>query len=181
MTKSHSKTTEEMVNGGSALVDGWFSLEREQVLELHRQLGTWLAAPADSARRVDVSGNSGADRNVHLRGYRGDGGESEGVLSMSAVLDGSPNYPDSGRIGVVAVSSVLPLTQLETGRMVLDMKPATLHFDAQPRTIVGDLRDEDGRLLSSVQGATYGEVVQNATGRACAMGYEIVSHVEASS
>jgi len=63
---------------------------------------------------------------------------------------------------------------------MLTKRPATLHFDAQPRTIVGDIRDEQGALLSSVQGATYGEVMQNAAGRACAMGYEIVDHIEVS-
>ena len=66
-------------------------------------------------------------------------------------------------------------------RMTSGTKPATLHFVAQPRTIVGDLRDESGVLLSSVQGATYGEVAQNATARACAMGYRIVSQLEAPS
>lgn len=53
-------------------------------------------------------------------------------------------------------------------------KPATLHYDLQPRTIVGDLRNEQGDLLSSVQGATYGEVMQRATARACEMGYVLV-------
>jgi hypothetical protein len=38
--------------------------------------------------------------NVHVRGFYGDDGENEGVLSVSTVLNGSPNYPESGRIVV---------------------------------------------------------------------------------
>lgn len=38
--------------------------------------------------------------HVHLRGVFGDGGENEGVLSVGAVLDASPNYPESGLIDV---------------------------------------------------------------------------------
>lgn len=32
--------------------------------------------------------------HVHVRGFHGDGGENEGVLSISATLDGGPHYPE---------------------------------------------------------------------------------------
>jgi hypothetical protein len=34
----------------------------------------------------------------HVTGIYGDGGENEGVLAIHAVLDPSPNYPETGRI-----------------------------------------------------------------------------------
>lgn len=40
------------------------------------------------------------DLHVHIRGFYGDGGENEGVLSVNAVLDASPFYPESGLISV---------------------------------------------------------------------------------
>lgn len=36
--------------------------------------------------------------HMHLSGFHGDGGENEGVLSISAVLDGGPNWPECGLI-----------------------------------------------------------------------------------
>lgn len=47
---------------------------------------------------------------VHIRGFYGDGGENEGVMSISAQLDESPNYPDSGRI-IVGSPSASPLIE----------------------------------------------------------------------
>lgn len=51
--------------------------------------------------RIDLSKETprGAP-HVHLRGYHGDGGENEGVLSISAAVDAGPNYPECGRIFV---------------------------------------------------------------------------------
>lgn len=46
--------------------------------------------------------------HVHIRGVFGDGGENEGVLSVSAVLDASPYYPVSGLI-IVGAPQASPL------------------------------------------------------------------------
>lgn len=42
----------------------------------------------------------GKRSHVHIRGFFGDGGENEGVLSVIAVLDGGPHYPESGLIAI---------------------------------------------------------------------------------
>jgi hypothetical protein len=47
---------------------------------------------------------------THLRGFYGDGGENEGVLAVTAVLDPSPHYPDVGRI-IVGSPSTSPLIE----------------------------------------------------------------------
>ena len=46
--------------------------------------------------------------HVHIRGVYGDGGENEGVLSVTAVLDASPHYPECGGI-IVGSPSKTPL------------------------------------------------------------------------
>jgi len=55
----------------------------------------------DDKNRIDLTDPAFPGRtHIHLRGYHGDGGENEGVLSLSAVLDGSRHYPECGRIMV---------------------------------------------------------------------------------
>lgn len=49
-------------------------------------------------KRIDLSTDAPGRRHVHLRGFHGDYGENEGVLSIVAMISESPNYPESGRI-----------------------------------------------------------------------------------
>ncbi len=51
-------------------------------------------------KRVDLSHTAKGHTLVHLRGYHGDGGENEGVLSVSADLSPSRLFPESGRVFV---------------------------------------------------------------------------------
>lgn len=57
---------------------------------------------SDDKNRLDLSEAAARlttrSTHVHLRGYHGDGGENEGVLSISATLNESAHYPESGRI-----------------------------------------------------------------------------------
>lgn len=53
----------------------------------------------DRPKRIDLTDPACPGRShIHLLGYHGDGGENEGVLSLSAVLDASANYPECARI-----------------------------------------------------------------------------------
>ena len=45
---------------------------------------------------IDATGRT----NTHIRGFYGDGGENESVLSISAVTNGSSCFPETGRIFV---------------------------------------------------------------------------------
>lgn len=55
----------------------------------------------DDKNRIDLTDPAFPGRtHIHLRGYHGDRGENEGVLSLSAVLDASRYYPECGRIMV---------------------------------------------------------------------------------
>lgn len=55
----------------------------------------------DDKNRIDLTHPICPGRtHIHVRGYHGDGGENEGVLSISAVLDASQHYPECGRIFV---------------------------------------------------------------------------------
>lgn len=48
----------------------------------------------------DVESRDGRRTLIHLRGYYGDGGENEGVLSIGTELSPGTHYPTSGRIYV---------------------------------------------------------------------------------
>jgi len=67
---------------------------------------------SDQKMRVDLTKLSEVllpRSNVHIRGYYGDGGENEGVLSVIAIKDMTSNYPEHGAImvGSPAVSPLL--------------------------------------------------------------------------
>ncbi len=61
--------------------------------------------------REDVTPiNSAVVSNVHIRGFYGDGGENEGVLSVMAIKDMMSNDPEHSAItvGSPVVSSLIP-------------------------------------------------------------------------
>lgn len=118
-----------------AAVTGWTRHARLLRRELHRAWALLDAArPADYERAVeqfhrdaDASGedvyapevvdhgtmvleHNNKRSHVHIRGVFGDGGENEGVLSVSAVLDASPYFPEQGLI-IVGSPTTSPLIE----------------------------------------------------------------------
>ena len=56
--------------------------------------------------QIDLTKQGVTEHLVHIRGYYGDEGENEGVLSITATIAASPNYPQTGRILVAALRRV---------------------------------------------------------------------------
>ncbi len=63
-------------------------------------------------RNVFVVRDTGVLRSTctHVRGFYGDQGENESVLVVSAVLNVSPHYPETGRI-IVGTPTKSPLME----------------------------------------------------------------------
>ncbi len=57
---------------------------------------------------------------------------------------------------------------------MMTLKQAKCSLEMQPRTIVAEVRDMDGKLITGANGSTYGDAYRLAKARAFALGYELV-------